>query len=95
MQSVLGLIQMGYQVFLLEDCIFTSETQPAPALQRMYQAGAIPCTMKSMAYQLVEYVDNVPRYPEAWGMKDHPGVKPFPEKFFPPEEWPVWEPKLL
>jgi hypothetical protein len=95
MQSVLGLIQMGYQVFLLEDCIFTSETQPAPALHRMYQAGAIPCTMKSMAYQLVEYVDNVPRYPEAWGMKDHPGVKPFPEKFFPPEEWPVWEPKLL
>ncbi len=43
MQSVLGLLQMGYEVFLLEDCLFTSETQPAPALRRMYQAGAIPC----------------------------------------------------
>ena len=94
MQSVLGLLQMGYQVFLLEDCLFTSEAQPAPALRCMYQAGAIPCTVKSMAYELVRCVDDVPWYPEAWTLKDHPGAKPFPKKFNPPEEWPIWEPKL-
>jgi nicotinamidase-related amidase len=94
LQSVLGLLQMGYQVFLLEDCLFTSEPQPAPALRRMYQAGAIPCTLKSMAYELVECVDNIAWYPEAWIMKDHPATKPFPEKFISPEDWPDWEPKF-
>lgn len=94
LQSVLGLLQVGYQVFLLEDCLFTSEPQPGPALRRMYQAGAIPCTLKSMAYELAECVDNIPWYSEAWLTKDHPGDKPYPEKFIPPEEWPIWENKL-
>ena len=85
---------MGYQVFLLEDCLFTSETQPAPALRRMYQAGAIPCTLKTMAYELVRCVDDVPWYPEGWDEKDHPDAKPFPQNFTPPEEWPAWEPKI-
>ena len=94
MQSVLGLLQAGYQVFLLEDCLFTSEPQPAPALRRMYQAGAIPCTLKTMAYELSKCVDESPYYPEAWEMKEHPGTKPFPKNFTPPEQWPVWTPKL-
>jgi len=94
LQSVLGLLQNGYQVFLMEDCLFTSEPQPAPALRRMYQAGAIPCTLKSMAYELVRCVDDIPWYPEAWEMKDRSGAKPFPENFVPPEEWPVWEPRM-
>jgi len=94
LQSVLGLLEMGYEVFLLEDCLFTSESQPAPALRRMIQAGAIPCSLKTMAYELARCVDEVPWYSEAWEMKDHPGAKPFPENFIPPEKWPVWEPKL-
>lgn len=94
LQSVLGLLQAGYQVFLLEDCLFTSETQPAPALRRMYQAGAIPCTLKTMAYELVKCVDDVPWYPEAWEGKERPDAKPFPQNFTPPEEWPAWKPKL-
>lgn len=92
MGSVLGLLQMGYQVFLLEDCLFTSQPKPAPALRRMYQAGAVPCTLKSMAYELVQCVDNTPWYPESWVKRDQPGTKPFPDKFIPPEEWPLWEP---
>jgi len=94
MQSVLGLLQTGYQVFLLEDCLFTTESQPSPALRRMYQAGAIPCTLKSMAYELVRCVDDIPWYPEAWEMKDHIGAKPFLDNFIPPEKWPVWKSKL-
>ena len=91
MQSVLGLLQMGYQVFILEDCLFTSESEPGPALRRMVQAGAIPCTLKMLAYELVKCVDNVPWYPEAWLQRDDPDTKPFPKKFIPPEEWPPWE----
>jgi nicotinamidase-related amidase len=94
LQSVLGLLETGYEVFLLEDCLFTSESEPAPALRRMYQAGAIPSTLKSMAYELVKCVDEVPWYAKAWEMKDHNEIKPFPQNFIPPEEWPAWEPKL-
>ncbi|HEY52256.1 MAG TPA: isochorismatase family protein [Caldilineae bacterium] len=94
MQSVLGLLQAGYQVFLLEDCLFTSESQPAPALRRMVQAGAIPCTLKAMAYELVRCVDDLPWYPEGWEMKDRSHEKPFPKDFTSPEEWPAWEPKI-
>ena len=94
LQSVLGLLEMDYQVFLLEDCLFTSEPNPQPALRRMYQAGAVPCTLKTMAYELVKSVDEVPWYIEGWEMKDRSDAKPFPEKFIPPEKWPVWEPKL-
>lgn len=93
LQSVLGLLQMGYQVFLLEDCLFTSEPQPAPALHRMYQAGAIPCTLKSMVYELVRCVDDIPWHPETREIKDHPDSKPYLKNFIPPEKWPVWEAK--
>jgi len=94
MQSVLGLLDRGYQVFLLEDCLFTSELQPGPALRRMYQAGALPSTLKMMAYEMVKCVDNVPWYPETWLNRDLPDSKPFPENFIPPEEWPVWVSQL-
>jgi nicotinamidase-related amidase len=94
LQSVLGLLQLGYQVFLLEDCLFTSEPHPAPALRRMYQAGAIPSTLKSMAYELVRSVNNTPWYTEGFALKNHPNCKPFPNNFIPPEDWPVWTPKI-
>lgn len=94
MQTVNGLLELGFQVFLLEDCLFTSESEPGPSLRRMYQAGAVPCTMKSMAYELVACVDNVAWYLEEWSSKDDPDARPFPDKFIPPEEWPAWELKL-
>jgi nicotinamidase-related amidase len=52
LQSVLGLIGKGYQVFLLEDCLFSSESQTGPALRRMERAGVIPTTVKTLAYEL-------------------------------------------
>ncbi len=94
MQSVLGLLRMGYQVFLLEDCLFTTEAHPSPALRRMYQAGAIPSTLKSLAYELAISTERIPWYPEGWVERDRAYAKPFPAKFVPPEEWPAWEPKL-
>lgn len=52
LQSVLGLIGEGYQVFLLEDCLFSSEPHVGPALRRMEQAGAVPSTVKTLSYEL-------------------------------------------
>ena len=94
MQSVLGLLRMGYQVFLLEDCLFTTEPHPGPALRRMYQAGALPSTLKSLAYELVISTDRIPWYPEGWIERDRTYAKPFPKEFLVPEKWPSWEPKF-
>ena len=90
LQSTLGLLEMGYEVFLLEDCLFTTEANPGPALRRLYQAGAIPCTLKSMVYELVECVDQIPWYAGGLAAGDQPDAKPFPEAFIAPEEWPPW-----
>ena len=85
-QSVLGLLGLGFQVFLLKDCLFTTETEPGPALQRMYSAGAIPATVKMLAYELVECVDNV-----AWYDNDALETslgRSLQAGFVPPESWP-------
>ena len=39
LQSVLGLLQMGYQVFLLEDCLFTGtfDQQPVDSVMKVIQ----------------------------------------------------------
>lgn len=92
LQSVLGLLQMGYTVFLLEDSLFTSEAHPASAMRRMIQAGVVPCTLKTLAYELVASTEHTPWYPEGWIEKDRADAKPFPEAFIIPEEWPPWEP---
>jgi len=89
MQSVLGLIELGYQVFLLEDCVFSSESNPGPALRRMYAAGAIPCTVKMLAYELGEHSGGVPWYPKSY-IGDSIKESPLPENFQVPEVWPVW-----
>jgi nicotinamidase-related amidase len=92
LQSVLGLLGMGYQVFILEDCLFTSEPHPGSALRRMIQAGAIPCTVKTLAYELALSTERTPWYPEDWVDRERSSVKSFPEAFIVPEKWPPWEP---
>ena len=52
LQSVLGLLRAGYEVFLLEDVLFSSEPHTQPALRRMERAGAIPSTVKTLSYEL-------------------------------------------
>jgi len=93
MLSVLGLLRLGYQVFLLEDCLFSSESHPGPALSRLVQAGAIPTTLKSLAYELVVSTERTPWYSEGWIGDERHDAKPFPEAFVPPEEWLAWGPR--
>jgi nicotinamidase-related amidase len=52
LQSVLGVLGMGYEVFLLEDALFSEESNTGPALRRMEQAGAVPSTVKTLHYEL-------------------------------------------
>jgi hypothetical protein len=91
MQSVLGLLEMEIEVFVLEDCLFTTEPHPGIALRRMYQAGAIPSTFKSFAYELTKSVEHTP-WIETW--IDRESGKPFPEAFQFPEIFPPWDPKI-
>ena len=52
LQSVLGVLGMGYDVFLLEDALFSEEPNTGPALRRMELAGAVPSTVKTLHYEL-------------------------------------------
>lgn len=57
MQSCLGLLEAGFEVFLLEDCIFSNEANVGPALRRMQMAGVIPLTYKSYYFEMERTVD--------------------------------------
>ena len=52
LQSVLGVLEMGYEVFLLEDALFSEEPNTSPVLRRMELAGAVPSTVKTLHYEL-------------------------------------------
>jgi nicotinamidase-related amidase len=82
LQSVLGLIDAGKQVFLLEDALFSSEPHVAPAIRRMEAAGAIPSTVKTLNYELRRSVAQ-PRaehvFPERSPGLSLPGPEQLPE----------------
>jgi isochorismate hydrolase len=87
LQSVMGLLGLGYQVFLLEDCLFTTEPHPRPALERMYRSGVIPCTFKTFAYEMTRSVENTP-----WLETIRRDLPLFPKGFCIPELLPPWDP---
>jgi len=86
LQSSLGLLHMGLQVFVLEDCIFTSEQHPRPALERMYSAGVVPCTLKTFFYELMRTVDR-DALPAEWKARAGSFREHFDLEGLPP-----WEP---
>lgn len=87
LQSVLGLVAEGYQVFLLEDCLYSSEPQVGPALRRMAQAGAIPSTVKTLAYELRVSVE----HPQEKAILQARGLEP---ALGDPEDLPAWTPGI-
>ena len=52
LQSTLGVLGMGFEVFLMEDALFSEEPNVGPAIRRMEQAGAVPSTVKTLEYEL-------------------------------------------
>ena len=87
LQSVLSLLERGYGVFLLEDCLFSSEPHAAPAVARMRAAGAVPCTFKTAYYELMHTVA-VLDDPAAAGA----GWSALLERLPDPEGLPEWQP---
>jgi nicotinamidase-related amidase len=87
LQSVLSLVERGHTVFLLEDCVASSEPHTRPALDRMYAAGAVPCTLKAAYYELMRAV-TVCRDPGSAG----PGWTALMAEFDEPESLPEWRP---
>ena len=80
LQSTLGLLEMGHQVFLVEDCLFTAEPNDGPALRRMEQAGAIPLTYKTLYYELKGAV-GTPSLVDEWNRQYGAGEAPFVDPY--------------
>jgi nicotinamidase-related amidase len=57
LQSCLGLIDLGYTLFVVEDLIFSSARNVDAAIARMRTEGAVFLTYKTLYYELIETVD--------------------------------------
>jgi nicotinamidase-related amidase len=56
LQSCLGLIDLGYEVFVVEDLVFSSAHDVAAALARMQTEGAVLLSYKTLYYELIQAV---------------------------------------
>jgi nicotinamidase-related amidase len=61
LQSCLGLLSLGYEVYVVEELLFSSSRNVEAAIARMEAEGAIFLTYKTLYYELVQFVGN-PRY---------------------------------
>jgi len=57
LQSCLGLLGLGYQVYVLEDLLFSSSRNVESAIARLKAAGATFLTYKTLYYELIEAVE--------------------------------------
>ena len=60
LQSCLGLLDLGYEVFLVEEILFSSSRNVAAAIARMQAQGAVLLSYKSLYYELIAAVDGGP-----------------------------------
>jgi nicotinamidase-related amidase len=58
LQSCLGLLSLGYQVFLMDELLFSSSGNVDAAIARMEAAGAVFLTYKTLFYELAERVED-------------------------------------
>jgi nicotinamidase-related amidase len=57
LQSCLGLLNLGYEVYVMEELLFSSSRNVDAAIARLKAAGAVFLTYKSLYYELIEAVD--------------------------------------
>jgi isochorismate hydrolase len=60
LQSCLGLLGLGYEVYVVEDLLFSSARNVDSAIARMKAEGAVFLTYKTLFYELIEAVDGGP-----------------------------------
>lgn len=58
LQSCLGLIDQGLEVYLVENLLFSASPDVAAAIARMKAEGAVFMSYKSLFYELAATVDN-------------------------------------
>jgi isochorismate hydrolase len=74
LQSCLGLLAFGYEVYVVEDLLFSSSDKVDAAIARMRGEGAVFLTYKSLYYELIESVEGGPH-----GDKQRVTFGPFPD----------------
>ncbi|MCX7746424.1 MAG: cysteine hydrolase [Clostridia bacterium] len=74
LQSVTGLLQKGYKVFLADDATYTSTTLNSPALKRMDKAGAAIVTTSDIV-SAIEKGKKIPKEYGIAGMGTIPDIK--------------------
>ena len=57
LQSCLGLLGLGYEVYVVEELLFSSSRNVDSAITRMKAEGAVFLTYKSLYYELIEAVE--------------------------------------
>lgn len=57
LQSCLGLLNLGYEVYVMEELLFSSSRNVDSAIARMKAEGVIFSTYKSLYYELIETVE--------------------------------------
>ncbi len=60
LQSCLGLLSLGYEVYVVEDLLFSSSRNVDLAMARMKAEGAIFLTYKTLYYELIKAVGGGP-----------------------------------
>ena len=56
LQSCLGLLSLGYEVYVIEELIFSSSRNTDAAITRMKTEGAVFTSYKTLFYELIETV---------------------------------------
>src|SRR5262249_45730502 len=74
LQSCLGLLSVGYEVYVMEELIFSSSRDTEAAITRMGAEGVTFMTYKSLFYELTESIDG-PLNPKK-GVADFPDDLP-------------------
>jgi nicotinamidase-related amidase len=74
LQSCLGLLSLDYEVFVVEELIFSSARNTDAAIARMQAEGVIFISYKTLYYELIQAVDGNPH-----GDKMRRAYGPFPD----------------
>lgn len=61
LQSCLGLLGLGYEVYAVEELLFSSSRNVEAAMARMQAEGVVFLSYKTLYYELVQFVGN-PKY---------------------------------
>ena len=57
LQSCLGLLNLGYEVYVVDELVFSSSDDVHSAIARMKAEGVVLLTYKTLFYELVECVE--------------------------------------